>query len=274
MLQVRADRIKMAIDAGELTAKVYAGGFGHRHWLVQRDAILALATTRRRFVDRKAAAGILGVGRAQMRLLEDAELIRATPKKDMPAFADGGFDVNENVKLHQTIASRATTRSGDILAFRDINLRRTTDRSSLIAVFRAIRDGEILPVAAGDDLGSTHFAAADIADALRQTRSAQGWTTQEVARFTGWKEQCIAHWCRTGLLPAQRYPHGRTTAFSISPADLSNFQAAYAKWAAAVRPLLPNKPRGVPRVDHRRVINGILGFFAAGMRVTRSGSKR
>jgi transposase len=26
----------------------------------------------------------------------------------------------------------------------------------------------------------------------------------------------------------------------------------------AIRPLLPNKPRGVPRVDDRRVLNGIF----------------
>ena len=34
--------------------------------------------------------------------------------------------------------------------------------------------------------------------------------------------------------------------------ELSDFE-----WAA-IRPLLPNKPRGVPRVDDRRVLNGIL----------------
>ena len=26
---------------------------------------------------------------------------------------------------------------------------------------------------------------------------------------------------------------------------------------AAIKPMLPNKARGVPRVDHRRVLNGI-----------------
>ena len=40
--------------------------------------------------------------------------------------------------------------------------------------------------------------------------------------------------------------------------DLSN-----AEWAM-IQPLLPNKPRGVPRVDDRRVINGILWRFRAG----------
>lgn len=29
----------------------------------------------------------------------------------------------------------------------------------------------------------------------------------------------------------------------------------------AIEPLLPNKPRGVPRVDDRRVLNGIFGFY-------------
>jgi hypothetical protein len=30
------------------------------------------------------------------------------------------------------------------------------------------------------------------------------------------------------------------------------------EWAA-IKPLLPNKPRGVPRVNDRRVLNGIFG---------------
>jgi transposase len=33
--------------------------------------------------------------------------------------------------------------------------------------------------------------------------------------------------------------------------DLTDFQ-----WSL-IEPLLPNKPRGVPRVDDRRVINGL-----------------
>ncbi len=34
--------------------------------------------------------------------------------------------------------------------------------------------------------------------------------------------------------------------------DLSDFE-----WSV-IKPLLPNKPRGVPRVDDRRVLNGIF----------------
>ena len=35
------------------------------------------------------------------------------------------------------------------------------------------------------------------------------------------------------------------------------------EWSV-LRPLLPNKPRGVPRVDDRKVVNGILWRFRTG----------
>ena len=35
------------------------------------------------------------------------------------------------------------------------------------------------------------------------------------------------------------------------------------EWSV-IQPLLPNKPRGVPRVDDRRVLNGILWRFRTG----------
>jgi hypothetical protein len=35
------------------------------------------------------------------------------------------------------------------------------------------------------------------------------------------------------------------------------------EWAA-IRPFLPNKPRGVPRVNDRRVLNGIFWIFRSG----------
>ena len=40
--------------------------------------------------------------------------------------------------------------------------------------------------------------------------------------------------------------------------DLTDFE-----WRL-IEPLLPNKPRGVPRVDDRRVLNGILLVLRSG----------
>ena len=41
------------------------------------------------------------------------------------------------------------------------------------------------------------------------------------------------------------------------------YELADYEWVA-IRPMLPNKPRGVPRVDDRRVLNGILWRFRTG----------
>ena len=41
------------------------------------------------------------------------------------------------------------------------------------------------------------------------------------------------------------------------------FELTDGEWLV-IEPLLPNKPRGVPRVDDRRVINGIMWRFRTG----------
>jgi transposase len=44
---------------------------------------------------------------------------------------------------------------------------------------------------------------------------------------------------------------------------MSRHELTDEEWAI-IQPLLPNRPRGVPRVDDRRVLNGILWRFRTG----------
>ncbi len=44
---------------------------------------------------------------------------------------------------------------------------------------------------------------------------------------------------------------------------MARFDLSDAEWEI-VQPLLPNKPRGVPRVDDRRVVNGIFYILRTG----------
>jgi transposase len=44
---------------------------------------------------------------------------------------------------------------------------------------------------------------------------------------------------------------------SDSREDLMSYELTDFEWSV-IAPLLPNKPRGVPRVDDRRVLNGIF----------------
>ena len=45
---------------------------------------------------------------------------------------------------------------------------------------------------------------------------------------------------------------------------ISRFDLSEQEWQT-IEPVLPNKPRGVPRVDDRRVLNGILCRLRTGI---------
>jgi transposase len=49
---------------------------------------------------------------------------------------------------------------------------------------------------------------------------------------------------------------------------MSRYELTDFEWRA-LEPLLLNKPRGVPRVDDRRVLNGIFGYCAQAHRGVR-----
>jgi hypothetical protein len=44
---------------------------------------------------------------------------------------------------------------------------------------------------------------------------------------------------------------------------IMRYELADYEWTA-IKPMLPNKPRGVPRVDDRRVLNGIFWILRSG----------
>jgi transposase len=45
--------------------------------------------------------------------------------------------------------------------------------------------------------------------------------------------------------------------------DFMRYELTDCEWFA-IRPMLPNKPRGVPRVNDRRVLNGIFWILGSG----------
>src|SRR5215470_18072207 len=50
---------------------------------------------------------------------------------------------------------------------------------------------------------------------------------------------------------------------SMTGARIMRYELADYEWTA-IKPILPNKPRGVPRVNDRRVLNGIFWVLQSG----------
>lgn len=227
LLAVRPERLREPHILEAFGAQRHLSGFGHQHFMFPRDRILQCEQERSRFVDRRTVAELLGITRAQMRLLEEAEFLVEVEPDRRPLLTNGGFDLNSTEALVAAIRDRAAPREIASIEFRAINLKRTTDRSMILRILRAIRDGEIAPLEASGRLAEFRFAEIDLDRVAREVHPPDGYTAREISQFTGWKEQCVAHWCRIGLLSADTVLHRGRAQHRVSAASLAAFQATF-----------------------------------------------
>jgi hypothetical protein len=103
---------------------------------------------------------------------------------------------------------------------------------------------------------------AEIEGAVARLRRGRGWTAQQVAEVTGWKEACVSAWCRQGLIAATPFPRSRGIGYTIEPDALAAFQTRYVTVAALAREA-GCSPRGMLR---RLADAGVVthGAFADG----------
>jgi hypothetical protein len=232
VLGVRPDRIVEAVAAGAIEGRVHHSGLGHRHCSLTRETLAAIAERRARFRDARCIASMLGISKAQLRLLADAGLLPQAPER--LALADGTIDGDAIVRTVATLRAGAIDRPGPTIPFSSIGLRRTTDRGALIEVLRGILSGSIAPVSAPDGVafGTFEFLSAEIEGAVARLRRGCGWTAQQVAEVPGWKEACVLAWCRQGLIVATPFPRSRGIGYTIEPEALAAFQATFVTVAA------------------------------------------
>lgn len=262
VLGVRPDRIVEAVAAGAIEGRVHHSGLGHRHCSLTRETVAAIAAHRARFRDARSVASMLGISKAQLRLLADAGLLPQAPER--LALVDGTIDGDAIERTVAALRAWAIDRPGKTIPFSSIGLRRTTDRGALIEALRGIFSGSIAPVAAPDDaaLGAFEFLSAEIEGAVARLRRGRGWTAQQVAEVTGWKEACVSAWCRQGLIAATPFPRSRGIGYTIEPEALAAFQTRYVTVAALARDA-GCSPRGMLR---RLADAGVLthGVFTDG----------
>ncbi|WP_375687262.1 hypothetical protein [Pseudooceanicola sp. LIPI14-2-Ac024] len=87
-----------------------------------------------------------------------------------------------------------------------------------------IRARQFLPE---DVLGSALFDEVEIRAALIEGGANVALSARDISRMTGWKADCVSHWCASGLIRAGRGRIGAIDAWLIEPAALAEFQASY-----------------------------------------------
>ena len=134
-------------------------------------------------------------------------------------------------KLIKRIASKACVFEGETVEIQEISLRFTTDKTGLIAFYETVVSGKLSPTTGSTSgkFSEFGFSKEKVHHFLNQRRRSGGWTVQELAQITGWKEQCIAHWCDAGLIKHELRSHSRGVARAIYPKALAEFQTKYVR---------------------------------------------
>jgi hypothetical protein len=111
-------------------------------------------------------------------------------------------------------------------------------------------------------------------DSIQQNMVASTWITPGCVQFLENKKRFHTAWvifdgfirdCRQVDVRARSFAFGRTPVIQTPKlgARIMRYELADYEWTA-IRPMLPNKPRGVPRVNDRRVLNGIFWVLRSG----------
>lgn len=230
-LNMRAETIVDAVRSGEIEGEIRSSGLGHRHTVIRTSSISAIRAVRSRYITAATLRERLGVSKKHLDLLKETGFVTEVPKADRPLVSQGPFDWTAISDCIEEIFSRATPVDPDeeALPLRNVNLRKTTDKSALLAFYKKIWDGSVVPVPmiAEAKLGDLRFRVSDVERSLVDRPDMRSWTAQEVAGFAGWKPECVTHWCKLGLLKSVVRTHAGHSKFLITPRDLSTFQTRY-----------------------------------------------
>lgn len=226
---IRAERIVDAVSKGAIPGTKHHSGMGHRHTVIHQSTIEEIKRNRQRFIDKKTLRENLGISRKQCDLLISVDFLKPCLPEELLPLVDGRFDRGETEDLVAKIATGTSTFDCQTIAFKDLNLRFTTDTSGLKKVFDEIANQRLRPKAGTTTgtLGDFRFSKAEVDAVLVDAKRGSGWTMQEVAQFTGWKGHCISEWCRQGLLRHETFEHAGGFGRVIEPADLARFQMEY-----------------------------------------------
>lgn len=232
LLGIRAERIVEAARGGFLAAKQGRSGTGHRHTIVRTQDVDVIRTLREEAATKEKVRTILGLSRKQFDLLEEASFFGEQCRTTQHPCVDGTYSLEQIRQATEQILndiSRNQDVSERTISFREINLRRTTDRKALLHIYRRIADGEIRPVGGeqAGALGEAQFDAAEIDDVLQQYGGASAWTAGDVAKFTGWKPECVTGWCEQALIRATKGKRGSLNVWQISEKALAEFQREF-----------------------------------------------
>jgi hypothetical protein len=232
ILSIRSEKVVEAVREGTMIGSQGRSGTGHLHTIVRMQDVKEVHELRARSATKEKVRSVLGVSRKQFELMEEAKFFDVGCRMLPHPCVDGAFDlecIRDAVDRVRLEARDESVDTAGLVSFRKINLRRTTDRTAILEIYRQIANRELraLKFTEDDSLGDALFSEAELSRLLQEQGGAREWTAGDVAGFSGWKPECVTGWCEQGLLQATRGKRGSLEVWQISENVLSRFRCKF-----------------------------------------------
>ncbi len=266
MLGVSRDRLLDAVKAGVCLSRTRRFGKRGHVYEIPRAEVERIGRQRQAWVSEESACAMAQVPVSVLQHMAVAGVI-VTDAKWRHDIHKGGPIQRESLNaLFEAIQARAKpqpTNGQELVTWAELTSRRMGDKQAIQSVMRAAAAGEVVAVQVGSHLGRTAFLRAAVAPYFGTPLLEAGMSIQQLATFTGWKWESIAHWVNLGLLQAQQIQLRGQPCQVVSPQQLLTFRQTFIPLADLARAMgtkpsaLSEQLVGVDIVGAKPLPNGL-----------------
>ena len=227
-----------AIKRGECAHRERMFGTRGHAYEVPKAEVSRVAQLRSEWIGLDEACEFAGITTAVLEQMLAAGVIRHDRKWQSDLCKAGPVQRKSIESLHSTLSEAARQRkrrTGDRVRWSDFASRRMGDKKAIQTALRAAANGELVPVAAGRQLGDVAFLRTELAAYFATPLLEAGMSVQQLATETGWKWETISHWINLGLLGAEEIELRGQPCRVITPAQLLAFRQTYVPLADLAR---------------------------------------
>lgn len=226
-------RLNEGVNCGLIHATVYDCGSSYRQRFLSHTEICRLRQVQFDHCTDTEAISLLAVSPEQFKLLDEAGLIGRSSSLATPPVSRGTVQRASLQalisKLEAAVEGCDKYLAGRVIPFKQLNLKRTTDRQRLFGLYRAIASGELQPVAhdGSSGIGGFLFLRNAVEAKTSSAYVERGLTLEQIKELTSCHYDAVKAWVDMGLLRATQSKSEKGSPWVVDLKDLVQFLMTY-----------------------------------------------
>lgn len=228
-LGVGRDTLVQHLKAGKANYRTRRLGTRGLCYEMPQEEVQRLKEERDRWMSIESAATHLGIGPSILARMGEAGLV-VVDVNWRTDLIKGGAVLVESLATFEASARghvKKVKTSESTIAIKELTSRRIGDKKAIESVLRAISNGELCAVAAGEKLGSLRYKVSEVKRYFGRPVLDAGLSVNQLAKLTGWKWESVRHWIDEGLLGSHEIVLRGQPCKVVMPEQLLAFSQSY-----------------------------------------------